>query len=1361
MSELSETHRAYLNEHAISDEVIEQQEIHSEGTDIIFPWREGDLLTLQRRPWPGGAGVYFWASGEDLHLNVIRDPGPDAAVLLCEGTKQSLAVASWAPPEYAVMGMPGCYGWTMSRKLDLARFAGRRVLILLDADAAANLDVYEAGARLASELAMEDPPAQAAFVPSPAWGKDGIDDYLARIAPGRRGDRLVKLIAKAQDKPADRKPATRKGQRPDTQDRPLVLADGDRRTVVREIIGALRARWDARELFGYGGALTRLRDAQTEPLSRGAFLRWLPEGVACYRGGSSGLLPSWPDRETVEAVMASADEFAPLDRVARTPFLRPDGTVCAKNGYDPVTRTVLVTGNSGMDRLDVPDLPSQADAAAAAGFLLDTWLGSRDGRDGMPFRDQASRANALALILTPFIRGLVPLVPLAVISGLQPGVGKNLLADCLSLMVTGETCVPLLWIPDDDEEVRKQILSSFRAGSALFCFDEAHVIGGTALSRALTAVTYTDRILGVSQMASYPNQATWLALGNQVSVLNDMARRAYFIELYPDAPDPQDRDEQSFAHPDLRQWTRENRPELVTAALTLLRAWFAAGRPRCARDTAMGSFEAWDVITASVLSYAGITGFLAGLTERRLEADHAGGYWREHLAWSMRVWSDAPHTCLDVKNEAVASSGGWEAPPGLDHVMQEGYARKLGQAYAKIQDRWFGDYRLVKSGRGHNNTVKWTIENRGMVTPDPPHPPDPPVLGGLGVTNGVSPPYAGAREESPDSAGKPDIAAHDVCLSMELRGGTLARSPLTPQTEVRPGIPGTVGIDLETGDASELFTHSDDSPFVRLAGIIGAGDPQIVPVADLLAVLALAPEICGHNILGFDGLALAWHHGLDWEGFAARARDTELIARQVYPPRSRESGTSEDRYDLDHVAQLLGLPGKTDDLKRLKRQHGGYGKIPLDDPEYRAYLAGDLRATAAVAARLGHDAYTAREHLVASLAGRMSLNGFLVDQDLLARRLAAGAARKQEHLRLLHDAWGLPVSKTVLRGRGKDRHEEQQDLESPLACDSGRAWLAAVWERFGVPDPPRTGRTGKLATGADELAKVAARPECPGELRAILAAMAVVTTTRTVYQTAQGCLCPDGRVHPVNSFRQASGRWSVTNPGLTVFGKRGGRHVERDIFLPDPGDILLSFDLSQVDMRAMAWLSGDHAYRAMFAPGRDAHAEIAAQVGIGRQDAKAIGHGWNYGLGPARMIRSGLDEGKVRAFVRGMQERFPRLIAWREEIREQGRAGLVLDNGFGRRMACDPARAYTVAPALMGQGGARDIMCQSLLRLPDWCRPMLRVMVHDEIVVSVPKDCAEEAAREIMTAMTWDLDSDLPVLCDMSGGLTWGQTSAK
>ena len=130
----------------------------------------------------------------------------------------------------------------------------------------------------------------------------------------------------------------------------------------------------------------------------------------------------------------------------------------------------------------------------------------------------------------------------------------------------------------------------------------------------------------------------------------------------------------------------------------------------------------------------------------------------------------------------------------------------------------------------------------------------------------------------------------------------------------------------------------------------------------------------------------------------------------------------------------------------------------------------------------------------------------------------------------------------------------------------------------------------------------------------------------------------------------------------------------------------------------------------------------------------------------------------------GWPSGFPRLIAWREEIRAQAKAGMILDNGFGRRMRADPARAYTVAPALEGQGSAGDIMKEVLLRLDQRApelRPYYRVMVHDEQVFSCPEKDAPEIIRTVQEAFTWEFRG-VPIVCDVNGpGRTWGEISAK
>jgi len=588
-----------------------------------------------------------------------------------------------------------------------------------------------------------------------------------------------------------------------------------------------------------------------------------------------------------------------------------------------------------------------------------------------------------------------------------------------------------------------------------------------------------------------------------------------------------------------------------------------------------------------------------------------------------------------------------------------------------------------------------------------------------------------------------------------------------PAPPVEIDLSGPIGFDLETADASAAFTYGEG--FVRLAGVIDQhGNSRTgVPPAELVEMISRAPEVYGHNILGFDGPALAHWHRMDFDAFARKAVDTEPLARQAHPPRSRGK-SSVDEYDLDHVAQRYGVAGKTNDIRVLARKHGGFDKIPKDDSEYNDYLRGDLEASRAVRGILPSDDYTRREHRILPLMGRMTLNGFKVNTELLNQRLRDGEEKKQAALKELSEGYGLPLSREVMRGRGKARKAVREPFSSPLATTEGIAWLTDLWKQHGVTQPPKT-ENGRLSTAADTLDRVAEHPRCPAELKRALELMRVVTTTRTVYQTAQKYLTPEGRVHPKVSMRQASGRGSVTEPGMTVYGKHGGRHVEREIFEADDGDVLMACDLAQVDMRAIAGHCQDPGYMALFGfeedgTQKDAHQLIADMLGISRQDAKARGHGWNYGLGARRMIEDGADPKIVYAFVNGMEARFPRLMEWRDDVRAKGANGELLDNGFGRLMRCDPKWAYTVAPALMGQGGARDITCEVLLRLMDRhpeYRAYLRGWVHDEFVFSVPENLAAEVGAEIKDAFTWEW-RDVPILCDLSKpGHNWGEISAK
>jgi DNA polymerase-1 len=125
-------------------------------------------------------------------------------------------------------------------------------------------------------------------------------------------------------------------------------------------------------------------------------------------------------------------------------------------------------------------------------------------------------------------------------------------------------------------------------------------------------------------------------------------------------------------------------------------------------------------------------------------------------------------------------------------------------------------------------------------------------------------------------------------------------------------------------------------------------------------------------------------------------------------------------------------------------------------------------------------------------------------------------------------------------------------------------------------------------------------------------------------------------------------------------------------------------------------------------------------------------------MGIDGIVGLGVERELAEQFDQEMKINFPRLNQWKTEVRRQVETGELLDNGFGRRMRPDPVRAWTQAPALMGQGCARDIMMTGLLRLPKEVLPMLRVQIHDEIVLSVPADAVEDVKRTMLEALQFE-----------------------
>jgi DNA polymerase family A len=608
---------------------------------------------------------------------------------------------------------------------------------------------------------------------------------------------------------------------------------------------------------------------------------------------------------------------------------------------------------------------------------------------------------------------------------------------------------------------------------------------------------------------------------------------------------------------------------------------------------------------------------------------------------------------------------------------------------------------------------------------------------------------------------------------------------------------GPVAFDIETPSAKELFTFRSrpEALYARLNGALDGSGTEVLTAdpVELVRLLSAAPEIHAHNGYRFDLMALAFHHGADYDALAPKLWDTYVDATVLDPPGSKgqKPWANEGYYGLDQLAARLGLPGKTDHLPELAKEYAaegltgkaaeedGYGKIPVTDERYRSYLSGDLRAQSAVSAALLTNPermdYRCREQRVAYIQNRMTLSGWKVDVPLLARLVTGEREKVRESLDWLHENAGVPLTKTVSSGRGKNKIFREEPHLSPLTTGPGREALKAAFRDRGLPYYLETA-SGALALGKDALSegsymvgkgaggslrpglfnpeRIARTPGADWEaLREMAGHIKLVTTAVQKYEEIQNHLIGD-RVHAKVGETQGSRRWAMVTPSLTNLGKRDGKHVQRAPLIADDGCVLICFDFDQVDMRAIAGHCGDAAYVDMFVQGQDPHSMIANMVfgaeGCAcpdktkhtcekRDRAKASGHGWNYGLSVNGMVNSGIDRVLAERFDAGMNEGYPDLCAWRTKVREKAAAGELLPNGFGGLLRCDPARAWTQAPAQPGQGTARDIMCEGLLRLPEEYIPWARGVVHDEAVFNVPEDRVEECIEVVTQAFTMDL----------------------
>ena len=248
-----------------------------------------------------------------------------------------------------------------------------------------------------------------------------------------------------------------------------------------------------------------------------------------------------------------------------------------------------------------------------------------------------------------------------------------------------------------------------------------------------------------------------------------------------------------------------------------------------------------------------------------------------------------------------------------------------------------------------------------------------------------------------------------------------------------------------------------------------------------------------------------------------------------------------------------------------------------------------------------------------------------------------------------------------------------------------------------------------------------------------------------------------GRIHTsYNQTVTATGRISSTNPNLQNIPIRtdNGREIRR-AFIPNPGDLFMSADYSQIELRLIADLASDESMIEAFLSGADIHRATAAKIyhipleevtEDQRRHAKTANFGIIYGISAFGLSeRLGISRGESKALIQGYFESFPGIKKYMEEsILNARKAGYVTTICGRKRMLPDitshnaVVRGYAERNAINApiQGSAADIIKRAMIDVArDFEREGLKsrmiMQVHDELVFNVvPEEL--ERVREIV-----------------------------
>ncbi|HSD29171.1 MAG TPA: DNA polymerase I [Vicinamibacteria bacterium] len=384
---------------------------------------------------------------------------------------------------------------------------------------------------------------------------------------------------------------------------------------------------------------------------------------------------------------------------------------------------------------------------------------------------------------------------------------------------------------------------------------------------------------------------------------------------------------------------------------------------------------------------------------------------------------------------------------------------------------------------------------------------------------------------------------------------------------------------------------------------------------------------------------------------------------------------------------------------------------------------------------------------------------------------------------------GVKVDTVLLAAMSRDMEAQLQTLtreihvlaKGEFNINSPPQLREVLFDRLGMQSGKKTAKTRAFSTAEDVLEELALVHELP---RKILEYRSIQKLKGTYVDALPEMVdLATGRIHATfNQTVAATGRLSVNDPNLQNIPIRtpDGRRI-REAFIAEPGNLLLSADYSQIELRVLAHLSGDPTLIDTFRRGEDVHDRTSREI-FGplsavpkdeqRRISKMVNYALLYGKGSFTLARDiGVSRKEAESFIEAYFARYPKVRAFIEstiaKARETGHVRTLL--GRLRRLPDlrsknFPVRAEAERQAMNTpvQGSAADLIKKAMVDLhrelrARAMRSRLILQIHDELLLEVPEAETEAARALVKEVMEGALKLDVPLVADARLGKNWAE----